>query len=235
MSGLVSFANTEPCSPTPATTQVMMAYPAQQEKGLATALFWILFNSGAVVGGLLTLLTNFHSAAAAAPSTATLVCFLSVMLCGTLLTALLVPPERVLRCDARRLTATATAVAVAPGPGPAALAQSPLVFTGWHAELRAMREVVRNACPLLPLFAYSNWFYAYEFGPFNSGLFTARTQVTRLSHLLSSTLHHLRVSTHMPPAPEHRSTAGKANGPRGMTGCMESISPAQAVLAHTDA
>ena len=41
-----------------------------------------------------------------------------------------------------------------------------------------MREVARNALPLLPLFVYSNWFYAYEFGPFNSRLFTARTQVT---------------------------------------------------------
>ena len=80
-----------------------MAYPAQEEKGFATALFWILFNSGAVVGGLLTLFTNYHSASAAAPSTTTLVCFLSVMLCGTALTALLVPPERVLRRDGRRV------------------------------------------------------------------------------------------------------------------------------------
>ena len=80
-----------------------MAYPAQEEKGFATALFWILFNSGAVVGGLLTLLTNYHAASAAAPSTTTLVCFLSVMLGGTALTALLVPPERVLRRDGRRV------------------------------------------------------------------------------------------------------------------------------------
>jgi hypothetical protein len=221
----------------------MMAYPAQEEKGLATALFWILFNSGAVVGGLLTLIVNLHSAPAAAPSTTTLVCFLVVMLCGTLLTALLVPPERVLRRDGRRVTTTAMAAAapVAPSPAPAGYALSSLVFTGLRTELRAMREVVRNALQLLPLFAYSNWFYAYQFGPFNSRLFTARTQVTDstpVAALLCAPLapsSHTCVCTHLPhdvPAPEK---TGMAHGPRDMTGCMEIISPVQALLADTDA
>jgi len=78
--------------------------------------------------------------------------------------------------DSRQAT-TVTAVAVAPGPGPATSAASSPVLSRLRAELRAMREVARNALPLLPLFVYSNWFYAYEFGPFNSRLFTARTQV----------------------------------------------------------
>jgi hypothetical protein len=41
-----------------------------------------------------------------------------------------------------------------------------------------MAEVARSAAALVPLFVFSNWFYAYEFGPFNCGLFNARTQVT---------------------------------------------------------
>lgn len=38
-----------------------MAYPDGEEKGTGTAVFWILFNSGAVAGGLLTLASNYHS------------------------------------------------------------------------------------------------------------------------------------------------------------------------------
>ena len=43
------------------------------------------------------------AASTASPSSATFVVFLAVMLLGTLLTGLLVPPERVLRRDGRRV------------------------------------------------------------------------------------------------------------------------------------
>ena len=60
-----------------------MAYPTEYLKGRYQALFWCIFNLGAVIGGLITLATNFHSTASE-PSLATYVFFVGIMILGML-------------------------------------------------------------------------------------------------------------------------------------------------------
>jgi hypothetical protein len=56
-----------------------MAYPTKEAKGFYTALFWAIFNSGAVVGGAITLGVNYGGgggdAGAAGVSSTTFVAF----------------------------------------------------------------------------------------------------------------------------------------------------------------
>jgi hypothetical protein len=83
----------------------------------------------------------------------------AVMVLGSLLCAALVPPETVVRADGGHVQVEA--------------------MPPWTAELQGMGELLRQprVVLLLPFFAYSNWFYTYEFGTFNAGIFNARTQV----------------------------------------------------------
>lgn len=83
---------------------MMMAYPPDDSKGTYTALFWAIFNSGAVAGGAVTFGVNFDiSTEQAAPSATTFVVFFLVMLVGSILCLALVCPEDVVRSDGRRV------------------------------------------------------------------------------------------------------------------------------------
>mmetsp|Transcript_30121 Transcript_30121/g.56766 ORF Transcript_30121/g.56766 Transcript_30121/m.56766 type:complete len:441 (+) Transcript_30121:150-1472(+) len=139
--------------------QMMMAYPPDDSKGTYTALFWAIFNSGAVAGGAVTFGVNFDiSTEQAAPSATTFVVFFLVMLVGSILCLALVCPEDVVRSDGRRVLVEAS--------------------PHWSSEVGEMVQLLKQpqVILLIPFFAYSNWFYTYEFGPFNSGIFDARTQ-----------------------------------------------------------
>mmetsp|Transcript_38588 Transcript_38588/g.83911 ORF Transcript_38588/g.83911 Transcript_38588/m.83911 type:complete len:480 (-) Transcript_38588:252-1691(-) len=137
--------------------QIMMGYPSAQQKARFMALFWCVFNSGAVIGGLITLATNYHSHQKQA-SVPTYVAFIAVMLTGSALTLALAPPHKVRRSDG----------------APVQLEKPPNL----REELRGMGEAVRHPKLLLlaPLFLYANWFYTYEFDSFNGALFNVRTQ-----------------------------------------------------------
>ena len=38
----------------------MMSYPDQERKGQFIAIFWSIFNTGGVIGSLMSFLSNYH-------------------------------------------------------------------------------------------------------------------------------------------------------------------------------
>ncbi|DBA01989.1 TPA: hypothetical protein N0F65_006722 [Lagenidium giganteum] len=135
--------------------QMCMAYPTQETKGIYFSVFWIIFNLGATIGGIITFATNYNSNASGA-STGTYVAFLIMMSMGACLSLLLAKPEHVQRNDG-------TFVQVCKLPD-------------WRTEALASLKVFVDPkmLLLLPLFAYSNWFYTYH-SFYNVGLFNARS------------------------------------------------------------
>eukprot|EP00966_Prymnesium_polylepis_P149584 3455678-Prymnesium_polylepis.1 len=136
---------------------LIMSYPSKEAKGLYVGIFWLIFNLGAVFGGLLSFGLNYSSDAGDA-SPGTFVAFGAVMIAGGLLTLTMAPAERVVRPDGSLVQ----------------LERFPAV----SAELRGLLAVLRDwrMHALAPLFLYSNWFYAYQFVAYNSALFNARTE-----------------------------------------------------------
>ena len=136
---------------------LLYTYAGVDGRGFLFGLFWVVFNLGAVVGGVLSFAENFEHTGAKA-STSTFATFLSLMVLGALLTFALAPPGRVVRAD-----------------GSAAPTQPPIPLC---AELVAMGALLvdRRTVALAPLFLFSNWFYAFQFTCFNARLFDARSQ-----------------------------------------------------------
>ena len=156
--------------------QVIMAYPSDAFKGRYQALFWAIFNMGAVIGGLITFASNVdddgtahaqqhagaHAAGGAhAASPATFAAFLAMMVAGACVALAMRDPSRraVVRPDTR------ARVALAPLPD-------------WRGEARATLALFRDArlVALVPLFLYSNFFYTFQFGGFNHRLFDVRSE-----------------------------------------------------------
>lgn len=146
--------------------QLMMSYPAEGDAGKYIAAFWAIFNSGAVFGSLASFALNFRAHDGGSESTlspATYYTFLALMCCGVVLSSAVLPMSRVTRngrcivqgCKNERSGSTWSLVG---------------------------RELARTASAFqrftlicfIPLFFYSNFFYAYHFG-LNGVLFNART------------------------------------------------------------
>eukprot|EP01065_Artemidia_motanka_P000418 TRINITY_DN10188_c1_g4_i1.p1 TRINITY_DN10188_c1_g4~~TRINITY_DN10188_c1_g4_i1.p1 ORF type:complete len:468 (+),score=134.17 TRINITY_DN10188_c1_g4_i1:100-1503(+) len=137
--------------------QMLMAYPTLELKGRYLAVFWVLFNMGGVVGGLVTFGTNYDRDLAE-PSVSTYVTFLAVMAAGSCLCVLLVPPSAVERPDGTMVH----------------LSRFPSAVREAAATLSLFCD---NRMLLLSLlFLYSNFFYTLHFSAYNYALFSARTQ-----------------------------------------------------------
>ena len=87
---------------------LMLSYPTPELKGSFVALFWIIFNSGAVLGGVLSMALNFNGTAPTA-SPATFIVYMAVMVAGALCCLLLQPLDRVVRPDGSRVAHTPAA------------------------------------------------------------------------------------------------------------------------------
>eukprot|EP00958_Prasinococcus_capsulatus_P024092 scaffold3720_cov401-Prasinococcus_capsulatus_cf.AAC.15 len=137
--------------------QLVMSYPTQYLKGRYQALFWCIFNLGAVMGGFITFGANLRSEAKD-PSLATYWTFVAVMVGGAFLSCLLRKPHEVVRADGSLVV----------------LEKMP----NWRGEARGILQVIleRRMWALMPLFIYSNWFYTYEFAVYNAGIYNTRTQ-----------------------------------------------------------
>jgi hypothetical protein len=137
--------------------QLCMAYPSPETKGHYFAIFWIIFNFGAVIGGIITFVSNYHSRSdAAGPET--FLIFSAIMGVGSLLSLTLAAPNTVLRPNGEK-------VKVIHPPH-------------WLEELKGILSVCQDSrmLRLVPLFLYSNWFYTYHFSCYNHALFNARTE-----------------------------------------------------------
>lgn len=136
---------------------MMMAYAPQDLKGSYIALFWIIFNMGGVLGGLLGFATNFETESAGA-NAGSYFAFVGIMVAGAALGFLVMHPSKVIREDGVH--------AVAP----------PLKT--FKEELIDVLLVCfdKNMLRLLILFFSSNFYYTYVFNGVNGRLHNPRTR-----------------------------------------------------------
>ena len=67
--------------------------------GKAFSIFWAIYQSGSLVGSVISLAITIRSGELSAVSTGTYLAFLVIMFFGTALTMLLLPPTAVVRSD----------------------------------------------------------------------------------------------------------------------------------------
>ncbi|CAI0398210.1 unnamed protein product [Linum tenue] len=136
---------------------VLTSYPPPERKGAYISMFWVIFSSGGVVGGLIPFSLNFHRAADSV-NDATYIVFIVFMVAGTILSIAILPKNQLLRDDGSRCTSTAHS-------NPATEAVELLkLFTNWKMLL------------LAPAACASNFFYTYQFNNVNAAQFTTRTR-----------------------------------------------------------
>ena len=140
-----------------AQNALCLSYPTAETKGRYFSVFWIVFNLGGVVGGCISFASNFSSSASTA-SGSTFILFIVLMMGGTVLATTLVDPANVRRPDGSPVVVTA--------------------LPDWKEEAAATLRLFRHREMVLltPLFVYTGFFYPYQFGVFNAGLFNARSQ-----------------------------------------------------------
>ncbi|KAI8326374.1 MFS general substrate transporter [Martensiomyces pterosporus] len=135
---------------------IMMSYPLESEKGKFITIFWVIFNLGGVIGGVVLLGTNYNHEGPL--SDAAYAAFLAIEVCGSLCALVLAPPSKVERSDGSRV------------------------------EIRKVDNIISDAIAiiklfldpwmliLIPMMFSSNFYYSYQFGPYNGSLFTTRTK-----------------------------------------------------------
>ncbi|KAI5459210.1 major facilitator superfamily domain-containing protein [Mariannaea sp. PMI_226] len=137
---------------------MMMAYAVEEQKGRFIAVFWAIFNLGAVIGGLVPLIQNISSTADAVGD-GTYIGFLALTLTGCCMAILLCKTDRVVRPDGSKIDHARQ--------------------MSWKTELLGVWKVLRSQPTFLllfPLFFSSNWFYTYQFNDVNLARFNIRTR-----------------------------------------------------------
>lgn len=143
---------------------VIMSYPSEQYKGRAIAIFWAIFNVGAVIGAIVPLAENFHSEKNSVTD-GTYIAFVVLMFVGFILAFFLLPAEKVVRSDGSRV--------------------HNIVHPGIVKDIKGLWACMIEdpwILMLFPLFFSSNWFYTYQFNDYNAALFTIRARA--LNNLL---------------------------------------------------
>ncbi|XP_044493167.1 UNC93-like protein 1 isoform X2 [Mangifera indica] len=138
---------------------IMTSYPPPNRKGTYISIFWTIFSTGGVVGGLIPFILNYnrHDDAASLNDT-TYIGFMCFMSAGALLSLAILPPRLVVRDDGSRCTninyssVTTEATEIAK------------LFLNWRMLL------------LVPPSWASNFFYSYQFNNVNAALFNLRTR-----------------------------------------------------------
>jgi hypothetical protein len=140
-----------------------LSYALENQKGLFFGLFWLIFNMGGVMGGLIAWGVNSGPTEERASSVTpeTYFTFIGLMVAGAVFAAVFViRPGRVVKEDGSLVVFEKTETAEGLG------------------ELREVAKLFTNRHMLLltPLIIQSNWFYAYEFGGINGLIFDAPTR-----------------------------------------------------------
>ncbi|CAD6892299.1 unnamed protein product [Tilletia controversa] len=137
---------------------IMMTYPTEQEKGKMIALFWAVFNLGAVIGSVIELGLAQNNEANTV-NNGTYAAFFVLMSIGSCITWLLKKPADVVRNDGSRVMVPPQA--------------------SWKHEIQGLFTILRTdpwIILLFPMFFASNFFYTWQFNSFNGSLFTLRTR-----------------------------------------------------------
>lgn len=123
---------------------IMLSYPLESEKGRSFSIFWAIFNSGSLMGGLIALGINLKQGGLDAVKVSTYIAFFAVIMVGVALTWTLLPPNRVVRTDGTLVK----------------LEQSNTARQEIGALLSTLKK--RQILLLLPMFFASNFFYPYQ-------------------------------------------------------------------------
>ncbi|KAL3465403.1 major facilitator superfamily domain-containing protein [Aspergillus heterothallicus] len=137
---------------------VMMGYPNEHEKGKYISIFWVIFNLGGVIGGLIPLGQNMHSTAGRV-NDGTYIAFMVLMVVGFILAWGLADSKYIIRKDGTRVIAM----------------KNPT----WKSELLGLYETLKTDWYIItffPMFLSSNWFYGYHFNAINGSFFSIRTR-----------------------------------------------------------
>ncbi|KAL2869940.1 unc-93 family MFS transporter [Aspergillus lucknowensis] len=137
---------------------VMMSYPNEHEKGKYISIFWVIFNLGGVIGGLIPLAQNMHSDAGRV-NDGTYIAFMVLMVVGFFLAWLLADSKYIVRNDGTRVITM----------------KNPT----WKSELLGLKDTLLTDWYIItffPMFLASNWFYGYHFNAVNGAYFSIRTR-----------------------------------------------------------
>ncbi|KAF2500001.1 hypothetical protein BU16DRAFT_452204 [Lophium mytilinum] len=138
---------------------IMMSYPPEKSKGRYISWFWMIFNLGAVIGGLIPLGQNIHTKTNSSVSDGTYIGFLVLTLIGAGLSLCLVNAKDVIRDDGSKVIV--------------------MKHPSWKSELLGLWETFQTdpyIIALFPMFLASNWFYAYHFNDINGAYYNTRTR-----------------------------------------------------------
>ncbi|KAF9086712.1 hypothetical protein BGX27_003115 [Mortierella sp. AM989] len=137
---------------------IMMAYPREQDKGKFIGYFWAIFNTGAVLGSVISFGLSYNETGIVSLNDSTYIAFMVVMALGTLIALSLVPPSSVVHDNGDKIQIQS--------------------FPTWTGEIAAILKLFLNwrMIVLIPMFLSSNWFYPYQFATVNGFYFNNRTQ-----------------------------------------------------------
>lgn len=138
---------------------VMMSYPNEHEKGKYISIFWIIFNLGGVIGGLIPLGENINQKDAGNVNDGTYIAFMVLMVAGFILAWGLADSKYIVRTDGTRVITM----------------KNPT----WKSELIGLYETLLSDWYIItffPMFLASNWFYGYHFNAINGSYFSVRTR-----------------------------------------------------------
>uniref|UniRef100_A0A0W0F2B5 Duf895 domain membrane protein n=1 Tax=Moniliophthora roreri TaxID=221103 RepID=A0A0W0F2B5_MONRR len=154
---------------------LMLSYPTEQEKGKFIAIFWTIFNLGAVLGAAVSLGQNFNSTANSAHmyvldaryllfafltlSSQRQIAFTVLTGIGILIPLFLVDPKHIIRTDGTKPTV--------------------LENPSWKTQIYGLWVALRTdplIVLLFPMFFASNWFYTWQFNAYNGAIFNIRAR-----------------------------------------------------------
>ncbi|KAJ1999615.1 hypothetical protein GGI04_004496 [Coemansia thaxteri] len=136
---------------------IMVSYPREEQKGRYIAWFWIIFNLGGVVGGILPFAINYNSDTGSL-SDGVYIAFVVLECMGAFMGLALAPPAKVTRDDGSSVVL--------------------VKYTNVGKEAMEILKLFINPLMLglLPMCFTSNFFYTYQFDDINGALFNVRTR-----------------------------------------------------------
>ncbi|KAJ1954003.1 hypothetical protein EC988_002668, partial [Linderina pennispora] len=137
---------------------IMVSYPKEEDKAKYIAIFWIIFNMGGMLGGIIPFAMNYNQIEAKSLSNGVYIAFVVLECLGSVLGLALAPPSRVVRDDGSSVVM--------------------VKYTNVGTEALEVVKLFLNPLmlALIPMCFTSNFFYGYQFGAINGALFNLRTR-----------------------------------------------------------
>ncbi|KAI8319681.1 MFS general substrate transporter [Martensiomyces pterosporus] len=137
---------------------IMVSYPREEEKAKYIAIFWVIFNMGGVLGGLIPFAMNYNTKEAKPLPDGVYIAFVILECLGACLGLALAPPSKVTRNDGSSVVL--------------------VKYTDVDKEAIEIVKLFLNPMmlALLPMCFTSNFFNTYQFDSINGALFNTRTR-----------------------------------------------------------